>query len=126
MPPPKPARELAGQADGPFASSFSFAQTAVPRRSSVTPAGPYTLTWVIGEGTGPVVDPIVARPNAFVGTPSLSGEKPASVIVTVSSALAPVANTRHAPHASTATNRAPRPIALPSMPCPRGAPACRT
>ena len=68
----------------------------VPSRFSVTPAGPNTLMWVIGEGTGRFVEPIVALPNTFVGTPRLSGEKPAEVMVTVSSACAAAAVSRHA------------------------------
>jgi hypothetical protein len=42
------------------------------------------LTWRIGEGTGSVVELIVALPKAFVGTPSLLGENPASVMFTTS------------------------------------------
>src|SRR5262249_51663734 len=86
--PPNPALELAGQALGPIISSFTALHVPVPCRFKVTPAGPSTSTWVIGEGSAWLVDPIVALPNALVGTPSLSGEKPASVMRTVSSALA--------------------------------------
>src|ERR1700730_2377064 len=85
-PPPNPALELAGHPVGPTLLSTSSLQTPVPCRSSVTPAGPYTVTWLIGEGTGPVVEPIVALPNAFVGSPRVFGEKPASVMLTVSAA----------------------------------------
>src|SRR5882762_58635 len=95
-PPPKPAREFAGQAFGPIVCSNASLQTPVPSRSSVTPAGPYTFTCLIGEGTGPVVDPIVALPNAFVGIPGLSGEKPASVMLTVSDARAAQTGTKMA------------------------------
>ncbi|HWY91180.1 MAG TPA: hypothetical protein VNY31_10960 [Solirubrobacteraceae bacterium] len=46
---------------------------------------------MIGEGTGRFVELIVAAPNTLVGTPNASGEKPALVIVTISSAWAAVA-----------------------------------
>jgi hypothetical protein len=91
-------------------------QTPVPSRSSVTPAGPNTLTCVIGEGTGPVVEVIVALPNAFVGTPSLSGEKPASVMLTVSSAPAAAAHSSMAHKTATpARMRLVRTIDLPHL-----------
>src|SRR4051794_1941357 len=126
-PPPKPARELAGQASVPRRSSASFLHTPVPRRSSVPRAGPNTSTCSIGAGTGPVVEPIVALPNAFVGTPSPDGEKPARVIWTVSAPLAAAAPASIAPaHASPATTLQSAPILAPLRPQgPRSyAPAC--
>jgi hypothetical protein len=51
---------------------------------------------VIGDGTGPVVEPMFAEPNTFVGTPRRSGLKPAWVICTVSSAWAAVAANKKA------------------------------
>src|SRR5205823_14434105 len=119
MPPPKPALEFAGHAFGPSFSSLARLQTPVPRRSRLTPAGPYTLTWVIGEGTGPLVEPMVALPKAFVGAPSLDGEKPASVMVTVSSACAAVAASRNTEHASAAIVRI---VAIILAPCDLGRP----
>src|ERR1039458_10665832 len=92
-PPPNPALESVGQAWGPVFSRVAAVQVPVPSRFRVSPAGPITLIWVIGEGTGRLVEPIVAAPNTFVGTPSASGENPAWVIVTVSSACAAPAPT---------------------------------
>src|SRR6202035_829489 len=66
------------------------------------PAAPYAVTWVIGVDTVSFFEPIVAEPKTFVGTPSLSGEKPAVVICTVSSARADVAATRQAQQSSAA------------------------
>src|SRR5712664_2815520 len=111
-PPPKPARELAGQAIGPMFFSRSSLHVPVPSRLSVTPAGPYTLTCRIGEGTGPVVEPIVALPNALVGIPSALGEKPAWMMVTVSCARAADAVNGPAPQSSAATILARAMIAL--------------
>src|SRR4029077_8274396 len=83
---PNPALESAGQASGPTFSSLAAVHVPVPSKLRVAPAGPNASKWVIGDGTGRFVEPIVARPNTFVGTPSRSGGKPAWVIVTVSSA----------------------------------------
>jgi hypothetical protein len=51
------------------------------------------------------VDPIVALPKAFVGIPSLLGEKPASVMLTVSSA-------RAAPAQSTVAQKTAAPVRM--------------
>src|SRR5262249_12276111 len=94
--PPNPALELAGQAWGPTISSFTALHVPVPCRFKVTPAGPNTSTWVIGEGSGWLGDPVTALPDALVGAASLSGEKPAWVMLTVCSALAAGAPTSSA------------------------------
>src|ERR1700676_1428841 len=126
-PPPKPALELAGQALEPTRFSASSLQVVLPVRSSVTPAGPNTLTCSIGDGMGPVVEAIVALPNAFVGPPSFAGEKPAWVICTVSAACAPVAQASSAAALNSAIRirRDACMIVLPSLPLGL-APRCPT
>ena len=71
---------------------------------TVRPAGPITVISAVGEGRGPVVEPIVAVPWTLVGEPSFSGEKLA-VTSRVSAAHAAAAAARH-PHSTPIATRA--------------------